>query len=95
MSKQGEPVREFYREQGRQEVKALQDLDPALKEFYIEQGRAQVRPAIKYAIDQGRLSMLEEIIESLEAGHSALSGAYRDGYDAALESILVKAKAWE
>lgn len=48
-----------------------------------------------YYRDQGRLSMLEEIMESLEAGHLALSGAYRDGYMAAMESVTVKAKAWE
>jgi len=87
MSQHSEPVREFYREQGRKEMKALQDLDPALKEFYIEQGRAQVRPVIRFSKAQGREEMLEEIVESLEAGHEALSGAYRDGWFAALESI--------
>jgi len=47
-----------------------------------------------YYRDQGRLSMLEEIMESLEAGHAQLSGAYRDGYLAAMESVTVKAKPW-
>jgi len=68
-------------------TKSLQDIDPALKEFYIEQGRAQVRPVIRFSKAQGREEMLEEIVESLEAGHSQLSGAYRDGWFAALESI--------
>ena len=37
--------------------------------------------------EQGRQLIMEEIIESLEAGHAALSGAYRDGWFAAMESI--------
>ena len=89
MSQHSEPVREFYREQGREEMKskALAEFDATLKEFYIEQGRAQVRPVIRFSKAQGREEMLEEIIESLETGHEALSGLYRDGWFAALESI--------